>query len=149
MDFAPFDVRNYRTLAVRDGYRVWAPTYEDTVEDVMDLRLLRRIQTVDWAACETALDLACGTGRIGAWLQAQGVATLDGVDFTAEMLDHAVAAYREALRLAPDNATLHASLGAILRKHGRPQEAIAACRVALRRRENVPEAHYDLGLILL
>jgi SAM-dependent methyltransferase len=89
MDFAPFDLRKYRTLAVRDGYRAWAPTYEDTVEDEMDLRLLRRIRTVAWAASESELDLACGTGRIGAWLRAQGVATLDGVDFTAEMLDRA------------------------------------------------------------
>jgi SAM-dependent methyltransferase len=89
MDFTPFDVRKYRTLGVRDGYREWSGTYEDTVEDEMDLRLLRRMQTVAWAACGTALDLACGTGRIGTWLRSQGVAVLDGVDFTAEMLEHA------------------------------------------------------------
>jgi SAM-dependent methyltransferase len=89
MDFKPFDVRKYRTLGVRDGYREWSGTYEATVEDAMDLRLLRRIKTVVWAASEAALDLACGTGRIGAWLRAQGVAVLDGVDFTAEMLERA------------------------------------------------------------
>lgn len=89
MDFTPFDVRKYRTLGVRDGYREWSATYESTVEDEMDLRLLRRMKTVAWAASETALDLACGTGRIGAWLRSHGVAVLDGVDFTAAMLDRA------------------------------------------------------------
>jgi SAM-dependent methyltransferase len=89
MDFTPFDVRKYRTLGVRDGYREWSPTYERTVEDEMDLRLLGRMKTVAWAASAAALDLACGTGRIAAWLRSQGVAILDGVDFTAEMLERA------------------------------------------------------------
>src|SRR5437868_5069640 len=40
MDFAPFDQRGYPTLAVRDGYGAWAATYEDVVQDEMDLRLL-------------------------------------------------------------------------------------------------------------
>lgn len=89
MDFTPFDVRKYRTLSVHDGYREWSSTYESSVEDEMDIRLLRRMRTVDWAASAQALDLACGTGRIGTWLHAQGVAILDGVDFTAEMLERA------------------------------------------------------------
>lgn len=89
MDFAPFDARKYRTLGVRDGYREWSATYEDTVKDEMDLRLLRRVQTVDWSVVGAALDLACGTGRIGSWLRAQGVAAIDGVDFTPEMLSRA------------------------------------------------------------
>lgn len=89
MDFAHFDARKYRTLGVRDGYREWADTYEATVKDEMDLRLLRRIRTVNWSATERALDLACGTGRIGTWLREQGVALIDGVDFTPEMLERA------------------------------------------------------------
>ena len=32
------------------------------------------------------LDLACGTGRIGQWLRAQGVTQLDGLDLTPAML---------------------------------------------------------------
>jgi hypothetical protein len=32
----------------------------------MDLRLLDRLQTVDWSATQAVFDLACGTGRIGA-----------------------------------------------------------------------------------
>lgn len=91
MDFEPFDQRKYRTLDVRDGYGAWSQTYEASVEDEMDLRLLRRIRTIDWTSKRRVLDLACGTGRIGAWLRAQGIETLDGVDFTPEMLARAAA----------------------------------------------------------
>jgi SAM-dependent methyltransferase len=91
MDFAPFDRRRYPTLPVRDGYREWAATYEDVVQDEMDLRLLARIETVDWAKAGRVLDLACGTGRIGLWLRAQGVREIDGLDFTPEMLAQAAA----------------------------------------------------------
>jgi predicted TPR repeat methyltransferase len=91
MDFALFDRRRYPTLPVRDGYREWAETYEEVVQDEMDLRLLARIETVDWGAAERVLELACGTGRIGAWLRARGVRRLDGLDFTPEMLVRAEA----------------------------------------------------------
>ena len=91
MDFAPFDRRRYPTLAVREGYGEWAKTYEDVVQDEMDLRLLARIETVDWAGAGPVLDLACGTGRIGVWLRTQGVRRLDGLDFTPEMLARAEA----------------------------------------------------------
>ena len=70
MDFSHFDVRRYPMLAVQDGYREWAESYEEVVQDEMDIRLLDRIGTVDWAGAGHALDLACGTGRIGVWLAA-------------------------------------------------------------------------------
>ena len=66
MDFPPFDRRGYRTLAVRDGYCEWAPAYDAVVPDRMDLGLLARLEMVDWAGVRQALDLGCGTGRIGA-----------------------------------------------------------------------------------
>jgi SAM-dependent methyltransferase len=86
MDFSSFDKRHYPTLGVREGYREWAPSYERVVQDEMDLRLLERLGTVAWARCRRAIDLACGTGRTGAWLRAQGVGRLDGIDLTPEML---------------------------------------------------------------
>jgi len=89
MDFAPFDQRGYPTLPVREGYSAWAATYEQVVQDEMDLRLLDRIQGMEWAGADRALDLACGTGRAGAWLRARGVRRLDGVDFTPDMLAQA------------------------------------------------------------
>ena len=89
MDFARFDVRHYPTLSVMDGYREWSRTYESVVQDEMDLRLLERIRAVDWGGAERTLDLACGTGRIGRWLRARGVRSLDGIDLTPEMLAQA------------------------------------------------------------
>jgi SAM-dependent methyltransferase len=85
MEFKPFDARHYPTLAVSEGYDEWARTYDTVVQDEMDLRLLARL-AVEWAAAGRVLDLACGTGRIGQWLRAQGVARLDGLDFTRARL---------------------------------------------------------------
>ena len=88
-EFSKFDARHYPTLPVRDGYAAWAETYEDTVLDLMDLRLLERLRTVDWPHVDRALDLACGTGRGGAWLKAHGVRRIDGIDLTPQMLERA------------------------------------------------------------
>lgn len=89
MDATRFDERNYPIRSVRDGYGEWAASYEESVQDVMDLRLLARVQSVPWDHIQLGADLACGTGRIGVWLREHGVATLDGVDLTAEMLEGA------------------------------------------------------------
>ena len=91
VDFSAFDSRNYPTLSVREGYSEWAETYEQTVLDLMDLRLLARLERVDWANVKRAVDLACGTGRAGVWLGQAGVASIDGVDFSKEMLVQAEA----------------------------------------------------------
>jgi SAM-dependent methyltransferase len=89
MDFAPFDTRGYRTLPVAEGYAAWAETYETVVQDEMDIRLFERLKTVPWSAARRSLDLACGTGRIGAWLRARGVGPIDGLDLTPGMLERA------------------------------------------------------------
>ncbi len=86
-DFAAFDQRRYPTLAVRAGYAAWAPTYEDTVEDLMDLALLDRIESVPWRSVTRAADLGCGSGRTAQWLRTRGEFPIDGVDLTPEMLD--------------------------------------------------------------
>jgi len=86
--FSAFDSRGYRTVALREGYDRWARTYEDTVEDAMDLALLDRV-AVDWAAVGSAADLGCGTGRTGAWLKARGAGEIDGVDLSPGMLETA------------------------------------------------------------
>jgi SAM-dependent methyltransferase len=87
--FATFDRRNYRTLAVRDGYAKWATTYEETIKPDMDMWLLEQIQSVKWSAVERCADLGCGTGRTAAWLASKGVREIAGVDATPEMLDRA------------------------------------------------------------
>lgn len=105
-EFARFDQRHYPTLGVREGYEAWARTYEDTVSDLMDLRLLARLRSVSWAQTERALDLACGTGRGGTWLRGQGVRRIDGIDFTEAMLAKAEArGVYETLRLGDATST--------------------------------------------
>jgi SAM-dependent methyltransferase len=86
-DFGRFDRRHYATLAVREGYAAWAPTYEDTVDDAMDLALLERIESVQWSRLGRAADLGCGSGRTARWLRAQSDCAIDGVDLTPEMLE--------------------------------------------------------------
>ena len=89
MDFSHFDTRNYPIVSVQQGYSEWAATYEDVVQDAMDLRLLARIKAATWDHAQLAADLACGTGRIGVWLKQHGVGAIDGVDLTEAMLEGA------------------------------------------------------------
>jgi len=87
MDHSIYDKRKYPIVGVREGYGEWVRTYEQTVRDEMDLRLLDKLRTVDWSAPQCVLDLACGTGRVGAWLRKRSAVVIDGVDMTPEMLD--------------------------------------------------------------
>jgi SAM-dependent methyltransferase len=89
--FARYDSRGYRTLDVAAGYAAWAPSYDATMDDRLDLPLLASIVSVDWSGINAAVDLGCGTGRIGAWLKAHGVSRVDGVDASSAMLDRAAA----------------------------------------------------------
>jgi SAM-dependent methyltransferase len=84
-DFKAFDTRGYRTVDVRTGYGEWVATYEDTVEDAMDIALLDELREVSWSG-EVA-DLGCGTGRTATWMRAHGIEEIDGVDLTPEMLE--------------------------------------------------------------
>jgi hypothetical protein len=38
--FAPYDHLVYPTLDVAEGYAAWAPYYDDTVDDSLDIALL-------------------------------------------------------------------------------------------------------------
>jgi hypothetical protein len=38
--FARYDSRGYRTLGVAAGYAAWAPSYDATMDDRLDLPLL-------------------------------------------------------------------------------------------------------------
>jgi SAM-dependent methyltransferase len=86
-DFKAFDVRGYRTVDVRTGYGEWVATYENTVEDTMDIALLDELREVPWSSVGAAADLGCGTGRTGTWMRDHGVAAIDGLDLTPEMLE--------------------------------------------------------------
>ncbi len=85
--FADFDRRNYRTVDVATGYDGWAPTYEQTVMDEMDLALLGRLRVPRWDRVRRAADLGCGTGRTAGWLREHGLDHIDGVDLSTGMLE--------------------------------------------------------------
>jgi SAM-dependent methyltransferase len=87
MEFSSFDKRRYLTVPARTGYGEWAREYESTVAAGLDRPLLERLTSPAWNQFTTAVDLACGTGRIGLWLAQRGVRYLDGVDITPEMLE--------------------------------------------------------------
>jgi Flp pilus assembly protein TadD len=63
-------------------------------------------------------------------------------------LPRAEAAFREAVRLRPDDAEALAGLGLTLTKSGRPNEAAVLLRQVTRLTPKAAEAHYDLGLAL-
>ncbi|MFC8715827.1 class I SAM-dependent DNA methyltransferase [Kitasatospora sp. NPDC057198] len=88
-NFSLFDTRGYPTVDVRTGYAGWVDSYEDTVQDAMDVDVLARLTVPRWAGTGLAVDLGCGTGRTGAWLVGRGVAAVDGIDLTPEMLARA------------------------------------------------------------
>jgi SAM-dependent methyltransferase len=89
--FARYDSRGYRMLDVAEGYAAWAPFYDATMDDRLDLLLLSSLHAVDWTGTRAAVDLGCGTGRVGAWLETHGVACVDGVDASPAMLERAAA----------------------------------------------------------
>jgi hypothetical protein len=56
MDASLFDTRHYPTLTVQEGYTAWAASYDEaTIKELMDYRLLSRIEAV---ACQLRLPLA-------------------------------------------------------------------------------------------
>jgi predicted TPR repeat methyltransferase len=87
--FTTFDRRGYRSVGAREGYGLWAATYEQTIKHDMDLRLVAEVRSVHWSAIRRTVDLGCGTGRTGAWLASRGVREIHGVDLTPEMIERA------------------------------------------------------------
>lgn len=59
--------------------------------------------------------------------------------------DEAIASYRKAVLLTPDNAEPHNSLGDVLQTQGKLTETIASYRKALRINPNLAEVHYNLA----
>jgi len=86
MDAAIFDRRGYPTMLAQAGYDEWADTCEATVATGLDEALLPQLRSIAWPQMDAAANLACGTGRTGAWLKARGVGEIDGVDISREML---------------------------------------------------------------
>lgn len=71
--FSLYDKRHYSTVDVLTGYTKWSFTYDETVDSELDIPLLTNLKTVPWTKINKAVDLGCGTGRIGQWLYNQGI----------------------------------------------------------------------------
>jgi len=89
LPFARYDRRSYPTLSVEEGYAAWSPVYGD-LDDRFDIDLLEGSAVVGPSTPGRSLvDLACGNGRIGAWLATRGATRVAGVDRTMAMLSGA------------------------------------------------------------
>ena len=74
-------------------YRDWAISYDQHLERGLHYIAPARIAQIfaNVLADRTAsiLDIGCGTGLVGAYLVDHGYSVIDGLDFSAEMLDQA------------------------------------------------------------
>lgn len=89
LPFNLYDKRGYETVALLEGYKIWSKMYDDDLSvEWLDISLLRELETVRWQnGIKTAVDLACGTGRIGQWLREEKqIEVIDGVDASTSML---------------------------------------------------------------
>ena len=81
------------------------------------------------------------------WPQLYQNALVDVSDVASE-LGKAEAHYRDAVRLAPDDAIAPFNLSVLLEDRGRPDEAIHAYEQAIARDAEQADAHHNLGLLL-
>ncbi len=63
--------------------------------------------------------------------------------------EEAIASYKEAIRLKPDDAEAHYNLGSAYGNLGRYEEAVMAFKVAILLKPELVGAHYNLGLAYL
>jgi methyltransferase family protein len=106
--FARYDSRGYRMLDVAEGYAAWAPFYDATMDDRLDLLLLSPLHALDWTGTRAAVDLGCGTGRVGAWL---------GTRLAAGSYDLAISSF--VVCHVTDLAALYAEAARLIRPCGR------------------------------
>jgi tetratricopeptide (TPR) repeat protein len=80
---------------------------------------------------------------------AEAYVGLGNVLRSAGNLDGAIAAYREAIHVKPDDAGAHGGLGSALRRRGDVAGAIRSMREVIRLEPDHAAAHADLGALLL
>ncbi|MBJ89913.1 MAG: methyltransferase [Woeseia sp.] len=94
-----------KTLDLDDAYAVetpsdnirlydqWAPTYDDDFVDqvgyVYHKRVAEQLAKVKDSIDGAVLDIGCGTGVVGACLHEHGLALIDGIDISTQMLTEA------------------------------------------------------------
>ena len=74
-------------------YRDWAISYDQHLERglhyIAPARIAQIFASVLADRTASILDIGCGTGLVGAYLVDHGYSVIDGLDFSAEMLDQA------------------------------------------------------------
>lgn len=119
---------------VQSGYQVAADRYT-------------YLACLGWALLAGAAVVALG--RASALVALIAVAALGGVTWTQAKVWHDnETLWRHAVAVDPASGIARANLGAALNARGRPVEALAELRQALRLRPNYPDAHLNLGLLL-
>ena len=77
--------REIRHVSARDGYDLWAETYDEAPNPVVIMDSRHSLQVLSPSAGEVILDAGCGTGRNLAGLLEAGARAI-GVDFSHGML---------------------------------------------------------------
>jgi SAM-dependent methyltransferase len=86
--------RSFRIVTALEGYNLWAPTYDETLNPVVFMDARHSVRVLSPAAGELILDAGCGTGRNLGPIKDPGARPI-GVDFSPAMLE-------VAHRLHPD-----------------------------------------------
>ena len=84
------------------------------------------------------------------WFVASGGSSLFNLGLAygnAGQYEEAIASYKEALRIKPDDADAHYNLGVTYGESGQYEEAIASYKEALRIKPDDADAHYNLGYV--
>jgi ubiquinone/menaquinone biosynthesis C-methylase UbiE len=81
-----------------EGHRIWAACYQTTPNPLLALEARLLPEIIGPVSLRRVVDVACGTGRWAARLAEWG-ADVIGIDFCAEMLEHASVSVRDRLVL--------------------------------------------------
>jgi predicted TPR repeat methyltransferase len=85
---------------IETGYRAWASDYDKDLIDeagyVAPKQCAEALRELLPDSGATVLDAGCGTGLVGVYLAEAGVAAIDGLDYSQDMLD--VAAEKDCYR---------------------------------------------------
>lgn len=120
-------------VAVREGDRQWAV---ESGQLLMDFEV---------KPAHGSVKVLSGTPADNVWANARAAFEL-GLSLEADAPPEAEQAYREAIRLAPDDVDPYLNLGVLLIDTGRPADAVALCRQAIHRGLSEALLYFNLGV---
>jgi tetratricopeptide (TPR) repeat protein len=145
-ELATAAVREHHAGRVEEAKKLYLQALEKDLGHAQSLYGLGVI-AYQAAAYETAARMlqraVAASGAVAAYRAALGAAL-----HAVGKLDEALAEYRHALTLEPEDETTHFRLGNLLVDQGKPQEARAAYEKALSLKPDYAEAHNNLAVLL-